>query len=85
MGGDEFGLLLTGCTESMAEFFVRRLYAELEAAGVAGSVGWAPISVLRGFSAALVEADAAMYAAKSERRAARRETHNLRVGTRVRR
>ena len=72
LGGDEFGVLLTGCTESMAEFFVRRLYVELDAAGVAGSVGWAPISVLRGFPAALAEADAAMYAAKSERRASRR-------------
>jgi len=72
LGGDEFGLLLVDCTESMAKRFVGRLYDELDVAGVAGSVGWAPISVLRGFPAALVEADAAMYAAKSERRAARR-------------
>ncbi len=72
LGGDEFGLLLVDCTEAMAEHFVRRLYGELDAAGVAGSVGWAPISVLRGFPAALLEADAAMYAAKSERRATRR-------------
>lgn len=57
----------------MAALFVRRLYVELEAAGVAGSVGWAPISVLRGFPAALAEADAAMYVAKGQRRAARRD------------
>ena len=71
LGGDEFGLLLTGCTEPGAEFFVRRLYAELDRAGVAGSVGWAPISILRGFPAALADADTAMYAAKRERRSSR--------------
>ena len=69
LGGDEFGLLLTGCTEPGAEFFVRRLYVELDRAGVAGSVGRAPISILRRFPAAL--ADTAMYAAKRERRASR--------------
>ncbi len=77
LGGDEFGLLLVDCTESAAEQFVQRLYGELDAAGVAGSVGWAPITVLRGFPAALAEADTAMYTAKSERRAGRR--HGLRL------
>ena len=71
LGGDEFGLLLTSCTEPDAEFFVQRLYGELDRAGVAGSVGWAPISVLRGFPAALADADAAMYSAKRERRVRR--------------
>ena len=50
---------------------MRRLYVELDRAGVAGSVGWAPISILRGFPAALADADTAMYAAKRERRASR--------------
>ena len=72
LGGDEFGLLLTGCTEASAEAFVQRLYIELDKAGVAGSVGWAPISVLRGFPSALADADAAMYIAKAQRRIARR-------------
>lgn len=71
LGGDEFGLLMNGCTQDVAEARVARLYGHLEAAGVAGSVGWAPISVLRGFPAALAEADEAMYGAKRARRARR--------------
>ncbi len=71
LGGDEFGVLLLGCTEVEAQGVVERIYAEFEADGVAGSVGWAPITVLRGFPAALAEADEAMYAAKRERRARR--------------
>lgn len=71
LGGDEFGVLMRGCSEIDAVSVVTRIYAEFEAAGVAGSVGWAPITVLKGFPAALAEADAAMYAAKRERRARR--------------
>lgn len=72
LGGDEFGLLLRRCDEQAAEDRVRQLMSRLDEAGVAGSVGWAPLTVLRGFPAALAEADAAMYAAKDRRRAARR-------------
>ena len=71
LGGDEFAVLLRGCTEVDAAVAVERIYAALAAAGVAGSVGWAPITVLRGFPAALAEADAAMYVAKAARREAR--------------
>jgi diguanylate cyclase (GGDEF)-like protein len=71
LGGDEFGVLMTGCTEELAAERIARLYARLEEHGVAGSVGWAPISVLRGFPAALAEADEAMYAAKRARRSRR--------------
>jgi len=47
---------------------VARVRAELEAAGVAASIGWAAVTLENGFAAALDRADAAMYAAKLERR-----------------
>ena len=71
LGGDEFGLLLRHCDESQADGRVRDIYRLMTEAGVATSLGWAPITVLRGFPAALAEADSAMYAAKRARRAAR--------------
>lgn len=76
LGGDEFGVLMVDCTEADAVVATEKIYEAFEATGIAGSVGWAPITVLKGFPAALAEADAAMYAAKAERRAdrARRAT-----------
>ena len=52
LGGDEFGLLILGCTEVQAEAAVDRINGELAKAGVAGSVGWAPVTVVRGRPAA---------------------------------
>jgi diguanylate cyclase (GGDEF)-like protein len=72
LGGDEFGLLMFSCTQEVAEQRITLLYEHLEAAGVAGSVGWAPISVLHGFPAALADADQAMYDAKRDRREQRK-------------
>jgi len=71
LGGDEFGLLLRHCDADQADGRVRKIYRLMTRAGVATSLGWAPITVLRGFPAALAEADTAMYAAKRARRAAR--------------
>jgi diguanylate cyclase (GGDEF)-like protein len=68
LGGDEFGVLLRGCSEVDATAAIERMYAALGDVGVAGSIGWAPITVLKGFPAALAEADSAMYAAKAARR-----------------
>lgn len=74
LGGDEFGLLLPNCTVKDAEIVVGRVYAALAAAGITGSIGWAPITVQDGFTAALVQADTAMYASKQQRRTARSAT-----------
>jgi len=71
LGGDEFAVLLRGCTEVEAVVAVDRMYAALAEAKVAGSIGWAPITVLKGFPAAMAQADTAMYAAKATRRQAR--------------
>ena len=71
LGGDEFGLLLRHCDEAQADERVREIYRLMTGAQVATSLGWAPITVLRGLPAALAEADSAMYAAKRARRAAR--------------
>lgn len=68
LGGDEFAILMRQCTEQQAAIAVNRIYDHLQGSGVAGSLGWAPISVVKGFPAALAEADAAMYAAKRARR-----------------
>lgn len=64
LGGDEFGVILIGCPQERAAERIARLSGALDACGVAGSVGWAPLRALGGFPAALAEADAAMYAAK---------------------
>ena len=75
LGGDEFAVLLRGCTEADADGAVARIYRALADRGVSGSIGWAPITVLKGFPAAIAEADAAMYAAKATRRLGRLDAH----------
>lgn len=68
LGGDEFAILLKNCTETQAEAIAERIYANFELSKVAGSLGWAPITVVHGFPEAIAQADAAMYAAKSAKR-----------------
>lgn len=79
LGGDEFGLILPGITEAAAEGRVERLHEALDAAGVAGSVGWAPITIVSGFPSAVEAADQAMYAAKKVRRDHRRDSDSVSV------
>jgi diguanylate cyclase (GGDEF)-like protein len=71
LGDDEFGVLLRGCTRDQGKQRVSRLYAQFEAAGVAGSIGCASVHPMRGVLAAAAEAAAAMAAAKRVRAAAR--------------
>ncbi len=68
LGGDEFAILLRNCTEDQAEAIVERIYANFQGSNVAGSLGWAPITVVHGFPEAIAQADAAMYSAKSAKR-----------------
>jgi diguanylate cyclase (GGDEF)-like protein len=68
IGGDEFGLVLTPCSESEGGTVVGRIRRELETAGVTASAGWAALTADGGVSAALDRADAAMYATKQARR-----------------
>lgn len=70
LGGDEFAMVIAaGPTE--AHRLVHRMEDALEAAGVLASFGFAPFSVIAGFPRACEAADAAMYANKRARRAAR--------------
>ena len=71
IGGDEFGVLLRDCTGAQAEKVVARLYDALDDAGVAASLGWSPVTVLTGVTAAIDAADSSMYAAKAARRSQR--------------
>jgi diguanylate cyclase (GGDEF)-like protein len=68
LGGDEFGIVLTQCGRADAETAIARVNQELDAAGVAASIGWAAVTAEDGFSAALDQADAAMYVTKQQRR-----------------
>ncbi len=68
LGGDEFGVLLRGCSEATAASVAVRMDDALTQAGVAGSIGRAPLTVGSGLPVALAAADAAMYRAKAARR-----------------
>nr|WP_221375344.1 ATP-binding protein [Actinoplanes polyasparticus] len=67
-GDDEFGLILPGCTPSGAEAVINRISAELEAAMVPASIGWAATDPADGVPAALDRARAALRAAKHRKR-----------------
>lgn len=68
LGGDEFGVLVGGVTPEQMAALAVRLQEALQAAGVAGSIGHAPYTVVAGFPGAWRNADDAMYAQKAVRR-----------------
>jgi diguanylate cyclase (GGDEF)-like protein len=68
LGGDEFGVVATNTSPGDARALVVRLQAALNAAGVAGSFGHAPYTIVSGFPGAWKAADEAMYAEKAQRR-----------------
>ncbi|AEA22937.1 diguanylate cyclase with GAF sensor [Pseudonocardia dioxanivorans CB1190] len=68
LGGDEFGVVAVGCTPDQAADLVVRAGRALEAAGISGSFGHAPYSIVTGFPGAWRAADEAMYAQKRRRR-----------------
>ena len=70
LGGDEFAMVVRAGPDD-ARRLVDRLQKGLEQAGVLGSFGIAPYSVVTGFPGACAAADEAMYENKRRRRAAR--------------
>lgn len=68
LGGDEFGVVATNTTPENIRALVVRLREALFAAGVSGSFGHAPNTIVSGFPGAWKAADDAMYAEKARRR-----------------
>ena len=71
LGGDEFGIVAVGATTAQAADLVGRMENALQEAGVSGSFGHAPYSVVTGFPGAWQAADEAMYVQKKQRRGTR--------------
>jgi diguanylate cyclase (GGDEF)-like protein len=68
LGGDEFGIVAVGATLDEAGELVARAEGAMRSAGVAGSFGFAPYSVVTGFPGAVKAADTRMYEQKRVRR-----------------
>ncbi len=71
LGGDEFGIVAVGADTDQARQLVVRMTDALDRAGVSGSFGHAPYTVVTGFPGAWKAADIAMYEQKQQRRAQR--------------
>jgi hypothetical protein len=69
LGGDEFGIIAVGASPDEAAALVGRAERALAEAGVSGSFGHAPYSIVTGFPGAWKAADEAMYEQKRRRRA----------------
>lgn len=68
LGGDEFGVIVTRGGHELVERLVLRMSTALDEAGVSGSFGFAPITVVTGFPGAWEAADSAMYEEKRRRK-----------------
>lgn len=68
LGGDEFGVVATNTSPEDTRALVVRLQDALTDAGVSGSFGHAPYTIVSGFPGAWKAADEAMYAEKAQRR-----------------
>lgn len=68
LGGDEFGVIVNGITPNECELLVDRILDSFRAAGVAGSIGWAPYTLVAGFPGAVAAADTALAEDKRQRR-----------------
>jgi diguanylate cyclase (GGDEF)-like protein len=68
LGGDEFGIVVVGAALDEGLLLVDRAERAMESAGVAGSFGLAPYTVVSGFPEAWQLADSAMYEQKRLRR-----------------
>ncbi len=78
LGGDEFGVVATNTSPHDTRTLVARLRDALTEAGVSGSFGHAPCTIVSGFPGAWKAADDAMYTEKENRRGtAPQRTHTL--------
>ena len=58
LGGSEFGVIATDLIPLSSEILVDRILDAFEAAGVAGSIGCAPYTIVAGFAGAFEQAHA---------------------------
>ena len=69
IGGDEFSLLVPGCTEAGLDSLVERVESAFRAVGIRASIGAVARSPRAGLAEAWQAADEAMYARKADRAA----------------
>ena len=68
LGSDEFGVIVNGISPNECELLVDRILDAFRSAGVAGSIGWAPYTLVSGFPGAVAAADTALVEDKRLRR-----------------